>query len=122
MPHGYGANDAGQWRPIGGPDVTRFTVLGALMRVSGGSKELLAMARALFKEVAPELLSKLISHVDALTHAESLHILDAAIGALWVANRYIPNESGIVSRLDESDVAKSLDALHADRIGNTRDS
>lgn len=96
---GYGANAERQWRPIGSPDAVRFTVLGAVIRAAGGSKELLAAARLLFAQVAPEPSARLISTTDPPTHDESLRLLDLAIAHLDASRTaWVPKQSGVVSR------------------------
>ena len=81
---GYAADASGRWCPVDRPDAARFSVWGAMLRASGASKVVMTSARTLFADAAPELSQRL--HRGPLTHAESLALLDAAIGALGCAS------------------------------------
>jgi hypothetical protein len=117
---GYGANAEGQWRPIGSPDATRFTLQGAIIRATRGSRETLTVLRTLLTRVAPELAARLSSDADVLTHEESLRVLDLAIESLEGAPVYIPKNSGVVPRAGAAPTDTSLQGLVEAATGTVR--
>jgi hypothetical protein len=80
IPRGFAEDADGRWRPVGSDDAVRFSVLGALVRVGGGSRELAQSARKLLQECAPETYARMASAT--LTHADALTMLDAAVARL----------------------------------------
>ena len=89
---GYAADTEGRWRPVGSADAVRFSAWGAVMRASGGSKVILAAARALFGHATPELARKL--DAGTLSHEEALFLLDSAIGAAASDSKLVAGVGG----------------------------
>jgi two-component system cell cycle response regulator len=79
IPQGYAQDREGRWRPVGSDDATRFSVLGAIVRVSGGSRDITTSSRRALREAAPHLYMKLNSPREELTHDEALALLDLTI-------------------------------------------
>ncbi len=80
-PFGFAADSAGQWSSLGSEGAVRFSAFGALLRVTRGSKPLLADAKEILSAVEPHLFDKLTSG-QQLTYSESLELFDRAIAAL----------------------------------------
>ena len=73
---GYAQDREGRWRPVGSDDAVRFSVLGAIVRVSGGSRDVTTASRRVLREAAPDVYLKMSSPREELTHAEALTLLD----------------------------------------------
>jgi diguanylate cyclase (GGDEF)-like protein len=82
IPQGYAQDAEGRWRPVGSDDAVRFSVLGAVVRVSAGSRDITSASRRALREGAPDLYRKLSSTRAELTHAEALTLLDRSIAYL----------------------------------------
>ena len=67
---------------MGSESAARFSVLGAIVRVGGGSREVLALARRAFQHIAPELYEKLTDEDQPFVHAEAMALLDRTIARL----------------------------------------
>jgi len=82
IPRGFAQDRQGRWCPVGSESAARFSVLGAIVRVGGGSRDVLALARRAFQHVGPELYEKLINEELSFSHAEAMDLLDRAIARL----------------------------------------
>ncbi|WP_394825168.1 GGDEF domain-containing protein [Pendulispora albinea] len=82
IPRGYAQDREGRWCPVGSESAARFSVLGALVRVGGGSRDVLALARRSFQHIAPELYEKLTNEELPFTHADAMELLDRTITRL----------------------------------------
>ncbi len=82
IPQGYAQDREGRWRPVGSDDAVRFSVLGAIVRVSRGSRDVTTASRRVLREAAPETYMKMSSPREELTHAEALGLLDRTIAFL----------------------------------------
>ncbi|HWL89652.1 MAG TPA: diguanylate cyclase [Polyangiaceae bacterium] len=82
IPRGYAQDREGRWCPVGSESAARFSVLGAIVRVGGGSRDVLALARRAFQYVAPELYEKLTNEELPIAHLEAMELLDRTITRL----------------------------------------
>jgi two-component system cell cycle response regulator len=79
IPQGYAQDREGRWRPVGSDDAVRFSVLGAIVRVSGGSRDITTASRRALRAAASDLYMKMSSPREELTHAEALALIDRTI-------------------------------------------
>ncbi|WP_394835142.1 diguanylate cyclase [Pendulispora rubella] len=82
IPRGFAQDREGRWCPVGSESAARFSVLGAIVRVGGGSRDVLALARRAFHYIAPELYEKLTNEELTFSHGEAMDLLDRTVARL----------------------------------------
>ena len=98
---GFAENAAGTFVPVGSPYAVRFSAIGAIMRACRGSRELFQELRLLLAR-DPEGRNV---H-GPLCHADALRLFDWALGNLGETPRWLPKQSGFVSRGVDADPMK----------------
>lgn len=94
---GYAADATGRWRPVGGEDAVRFSLIGAVIRCGANTKDLMTAASRFLQPHSPLLYERVTAAELDLSHAEAIEVLDVLVAAVEKEAPYVPKQSGFVS-------------------------